>query len=109
MKLQEDKKDELAYVRFKAVVASFPGSPAAATAAEQVKAYDEKNPSLSQKANESRAVGGKARAALSVAASYERLGKYDQAQRSVERDRYLSKNLLRKQQRSNRWRSYRRE
>ena len=77
-KLQEEKKDAQAYLAFKTVVTDYPGTAAADTASQQLQAYDKSNPALSSAAGEA-AVAGKAKAALSIAASYERLGNFDQA------------------------------
>jgi hypothetical protein len=78
VKLRDDKKDEQAYVRFKAVAADFAGTPAAASADEQVKNYDRAHPEMAQKLNDS-ATATKAKSALSMAASYERSGRVDLA------------------------------
>ena len=76
-KLKSDKKDSLAYPRFKQVVAGFPGTPAAATAADVVKAYEQDSDFMSQL----KAAGDstKAKAALSIADNYRKAGQTDVA------------------------------
>ncbi len=81
-KLKDAKKDTLAYAKFKDVVASFAETPAAATAAEEVKNY-EKDPAFVKQA-----VGGandtKAKGALNMAASYKSAGRNDMARKKYQ-------------------------
>ncbi|HEV2295445.1 MAG TPA: redoxin domain-containing protein [Tepidisphaeraceae bacterium] len=66
--LQAEKKDEQAYVKFKAITRQYPKSPAASTAAEAVATY-EKDPAFVKRANEA-AAGGKAKGMLGLAQSF---------------------------------------
>jgi thiol-disulfide isomerase/thioredoxin len=77
-KFQADGKHDLAYAKFKQVAADYAGSASAATAAEQVKVYDKEHPELAQGEKDA-VVGGKAKAALSMAESYKNSGNYDLA------------------------------
>lgn len=76
-KLKSDKKDALAYPRFKQVVSAFPGTSAAATAAEAVKAYEQDSAFMGQL----KASGDstKAKAALSMADNYRKAGRTEAA------------------------------
>ncbi len=76
-KLKDDKKDSLAYPRFKQVVAAFPGTPAAATAADAVKEYEQDSAFMAQL----KASGDstKAKAALSMADNYRKAGNTEAA------------------------------
>jgi thiol-disulfide isomerase/thioredoxin len=80
--LQSDKKDEQAYVKFKAITKQYAKSPAAATAAEAVATY-EKDPAFVKRANES-AAGGKAKGMIGLAQSYASAGKKDQARQKYQ-------------------------
>src|SRR3954471_12921411 len=75
--LQKDKKDDLAYFRFKAIAKEFPATDAGATAADQVKKY-ESGPAFVKRVIEKES-NTKAKAALSVARSYKGARKFDQA------------------------------
>ncbi len=81
-KLQTDKKDALAYSRFKEIVAQFPGTPAAKTASAALAVYEKdlvfvKNVIGSQ--NET-----KAKALLGMADSYKNAGKNEQAKKKYQ-------------------------
>jgi thiol-disulfide isomerase/thioredoxin len=81
-KLQSDKKDALAYARFKEIAAQFQGTDAAKTAADAIAQY-EKDPVFVKNVvgvqNE-----GKAKAALGLADSYNSAGKTDQAKKKYQ-------------------------
>jgi thiol-disulfide isomerase/thioredoxin/outer membrane protein assembly factor BamD (BamD/ComL family) len=75
--LKADKKDELAYPRFKAIVKTYPNTPAAVEAADDVKAYEANIPlmtKLTQSTN-----GKKAQAMLALAENYKSTGNTDKA------------------------------
>ncbi len=76
-KLKSDKKDALAYPRFKQIVAAFPGTPAAATASEAVTAYEQDSAFMGRL--KSSADSTKAKAALSMAENYRKAGRTDAA------------------------------
>jgi thiol-disulfide isomerase/thioredoxin len=76
-KLQSEKKDAEAYSQFKQIVALFPGTDAATTAAQAVATYDQ-NPALVAKFT-SEAQSKKAKSLLSMARSYASSGKSDLA------------------------------
>lgn len=76
-KLRAGKKHESAYPRFKRVVKAFPGTPSAAKAAAAVKGYESDKAFMQKLANKE--AGGKAKAALSVARSYAKAGRSDDA------------------------------
>jgi tetratricopeptide (TPR) repeat protein len=76
-RLAADGSHEQAYVRFRELVKRFPATPAATTAAEAVKKY-EQDPSFAQRANEV-AAAGKAKGVLSLAQNYRTAGRREQA------------------------------
>lgn len=76
-KLQAQKNDALAYSQFKQIVASFPGTDAAATAAQSAAAY-EQDTALMAKIN-SESQGRKAKSLLSMAKTYAASGQNDLA------------------------------
>jgi hypothetical protein len=76
-KLQAEKKDALAYPQFKQIVAMFPGTDAAATAAQAVATY-EQDSALMAKLN-SASQSQKAKSLLSMARSYASSGQTDLA------------------------------
>jgi tetratricopeptide (TPR) repeat protein len=80
--LQKQKKDDLAYARFKSVAKDFPDTPAAALAAAQVRRY-EADPAFVKRVVD-KEVGTKARAALSMARSYRTARKTDQARQKYQ-------------------------
>ena len=80
--LQKQKKDELAYARFKSVAKEFAGTSAAALAAAQVQRYEGDAAFVKRVADKE--VGGKARAALSMARSYRTAGKSEQARQKYQ-------------------------
>jgi outer membrane protein assembly factor BamD (BamD/ComL family) len=80
--LQKQKKDELAYNRFKAITKEFPDTSAATTAAAVVKRY-EGDPTFVKRVAD-KEVGGKAKAALSMARSYRTARKTDQARQKYQ-------------------------
>ncbi len=81
-KLQADKKDEAAYVAFKSIVKSFPGTDQAAAATEAVTKY-EKDPEFVKRATE-KEFGAKANSMLSMASSYRSAGKTDLAKKKYQ-------------------------
>ncbi len=81
-KLKDAGKNELAYARFKDVAAAFAGTPAAATAGEEVKNY-EKDPAFIKKANGS-ADESKAKSILNMATSYKNAGRSDLARKKFQ-------------------------
>jgi thiol-disulfide isomerase/thioredoxin/phage terminase small subunit len=81
-KLKAERKDELAYRRYKTIVQLFPGTPAAAEAATAVQAY-ERDPAFVKRANES-AAGAKAKAALSIARGYRNAGQTQLAKKKYQ-------------------------
>jgi len=80
--LKEEQKDIAAYPAFKSVVATFPGTDAAAKASEIVKAY-ESDKDFMKKFNDAVA-GPKAKSALSMADSYKRAGRADLAKKKYQ-------------------------
>ena len=76
-KLQTEKKDTLAYPRFKEIVAQFPGTAAAVTASDSVKTYEADTEFMSRLKNS--AVAVKAKAALSMADNYRKAGRDEDA------------------------------
>jgi thiol-disulfide isomerase/thioredoxin len=76
-KLQADKKDELAYPRFKAVVSSYPKTVAGAEAAGIVKAYESNSVFMKKLADKANAK--KASSMLSMADNYKAAGNISQA------------------------------
>jgi thiol-disulfide isomerase/thioredoxin len=80
--LQKQKKDELAYNRFKAITKEFPDTSAATTAAAVVKRYE--GDAAFVKRVSDKEVGGKAKAALSMARSYRTARKTDQARQKYQ-------------------------
>jgi len=77
-KLEADKKDQRAYLQYKQIARQYSGADAATLASDRVKAYETAHPDWVQKANESE-VGSKAKAALSMAASYKEAGNVEKA------------------------------
>jgi thiol-disulfide isomerase/thioredoxin len=81
-RLQTEKKDEQAYLKFKAVAASFGGTPAGDQAKAELATYA-KNPALVEKANNS-AAAGKAKAIIGMAENYARAGRPEQAKKKYQ-------------------------
>jgi thiol-disulfide isomerase/thioredoxin len=81
-KLQAEKKDAIAYQRYKEIVAQFPGTDAAKTAADAVAQY-EKDPTFVKNVNGAQNEA-KAKAALSLADSYKSAGRNDQAKKKYQ-------------------------
>jgi thiol-disulfide isomerase/thioredoxin len=81
-KLQAAKRDDQAYIQFKSIVSSFANTSAAATAAEEVAKY-EKDQAFVKRVTGA-AVDSKAKAALSMAASYKESGKTDLARQKYQ-------------------------
>lgn len=81
-KLKTDKKDELAYPRFKEIVAQFPGTPAAGTAAAEVSTYEKDSAFVKRVTNA--AASGKAKAALNLADSYKSAGRMELAKKKYQ-------------------------
>ena len=77
-KLLDDHKLAQAYGRFKFVVAQFPGTDAATTAADQVKSLDKEHPEIAREQSESADLA-KAKAALGMANAYRESGRTDLA------------------------------
>ncbi len=77
--LQADKKNELAYLKFKSVAVNYPGTPAAEQSKSAIADF-EKDPNLVKKANEA-AVADKANAALGLANNYKKAGRVDLAKK----------------------------
>jgi tetratricopeptide (TPR) repeat protein len=81
-KMQSDKKDAIAYARYKEIVTMFAGTPAATTAAAAIADY-EKDPAFVKNVlgaqNEA-----KAKAALGLADSYKSAGKTDKAKKKYQ-------------------------
>ena len=80
--LQKQKKDALAYSRFKSIATTFPGTPAAAAAAAAVQRYEADGAFM--KRVEGQEAANKARAALSMARSYRQAGKVAQARQKYQ-------------------------
>jgi outer membrane protein assembly factor BamD (BamD/ComL family) len=80
--LEKQKKDELAYNRYKAITREFPDTDAATTAAAAVKRY-EGDAAFVKRLSEKEA-SGRARAALSMARSYRTANKSDQARQKYQ-------------------------
>ena len=78
-KLRDDGKAEEAYEKFAAVAAQFADTPAAAAAADAVKAYDA-DPAFQRKMKD-RAAAPKARAMLNLAENYRNAGRLDEARK----------------------------
>jgi thiol-disulfide isomerase/thioredoxin len=76
-KLQADKKDALAYTQYKQIVASFPGTDAATTAAQAVSTYEQNTALMAKITDETK--GRKAKALLSMAKTYVDSGQTDLA------------------------------
>jgi thiol-disulfide isomerase/thioredoxin len=81
-KLKADKKDDLAYPRFKNIVKLYPGTSAASDAAAAVKAY-EADTAFITKFN-TKANTGKAESMLSMAESYKAAGNLDLAKKKYQ-------------------------
>ncbi|CAN5599502.1 hypothetical protein BH10PLA1_BH10PLA1_20730 [soil metagenome] len=81
-KLKEAKKDEAAYLKFKSIAKTYAGTPPGDTAAAAVAEY-EKDTAFVKRVNES-AGGAKAKAALSMAASYVQSGRIDLAKKKYQ-------------------------
>jgi thiol-disulfide isomerase/thioredoxin len=81
-KLQTDKKEEAAYVAFKALVKTYPGTDQAKTASDAVAQY-EKDPAFVKRANE-KEFGAKANSMLSMAQNYRNAGKDDLAKKKYQ-------------------------
>ena len=81
-RLQSEKKDEQAYLKFKSVAASFAGTPAADRAKEAMAAY-ERNPALVQKANDA-AASGKAKGIIGMAENYAKIGRPELAKKKYQ-------------------------
>jgi TolA-binding protein len=80
--LEKQKKDELAYNRYKSIAKEFPDTAAATTAAAVVKRY-ESDPAFVKRINE-KETGTKAKAALSMARSYRTAQKTEQARQKYQ-------------------------
>ena len=78
-KLKANKKDDLAYSRFKEIVTAYAGTEAATTAAQEVQAYEKDAAFMAHYSRN--AVSGKAKAALSVADSYRAAGNQELAKK----------------------------
>ena len=76
-KLRAAKKHDTAYPRFKQLAKAYAGTPSGAEAAKVVKAYEADKAFMAKVA--AREAGGKAKAALSVARSYAKAGRKDDA------------------------------
>jgi thiol-disulfide isomerase/thioredoxin len=81
-KLKADKKDDLAYPRFKAIVKSYPGTPAATEAATAVQAYEADTACITK--FNAKANTGKAESMLSMAATYKAAGHLEQAKKKYQ-------------------------
>ena len=80
--LQAQKKDELAYGRFKEIAKAYAGTDAAANAQKQVDAY-EKDAAFMRSIGNKHA-DSKARAALSLAANYKQAGNVEMARKKYQ-------------------------
>ena len=80
--LAKQKKDELAYARYKAIAREFPDTSAATTAAAALKRY-EGDAAFVKRVGEKEATA-RAKAALSMARSYRTAGKTDQARQKYQ-------------------------
>jgi tetratricopeptide (TPR) repeat protein len=78
-KLRDDGKAEEAYEKFQAVASQFADTPAAAAAAEAVKAYDAE-PAFQRKMKD-RVAAPKARQMLNLAENYRNAGRLDEARK----------------------------
>jgi len=81
-KLKAEKKDALAYPRFKDVVTQYPGTPAAETASVVVSQY-EKDTAFIQSVNNA-AASGKAKALMNLADSYKNAGRSELAKKKYQ-------------------------
>jgi hypothetical protein len=81
-KLRDANEVEEAYLKFKAVAADYPDTPAGKTAADAVKAY-EADPNFLKRMKDHIAAP-RARAALNLAENYKSAGKIDQARKKYE-------------------------
>jgi len=81
-RLQGEKKDEQAYLKFKLVASNFAGTPAGDQAKAELATYA-KNPALVEKANNSVAAG-KAKGMIGMAENYTRAGRADQAKKKYQ-------------------------
>jgi TolA-binding protein len=81
-KLQSAKKDDQAYLAFKSIVSTFPGTPSATTAADEMAKY-EKDSSFVQRVTGA-ANDSKAKAILSIADNYKAAGKTDLAKQKYQ-------------------------
>jgi len=81
-RLKTDGKDDQAYLKFKAVAATFAGTPSGDEAKEAVATY-EKNPALVQKANDG-VIAGKAKAMMGMAQNYARAGRMELAKKKYQ-------------------------
>ena len=80
--LQKDKKDDLAYFKFKGITREFPGTDSATAAAAQVKRYEGDAAFVKRVIEKESAT--KAKAALSMARSYKGARKLDQARQKYQ-------------------------
>ena len=76
--LEVDNKNELAYARFKSIVKEFQNTDAATTTAAEVSAIEKHHPEVIKKIADS-ANATKAKAALTLAASYKQSGQLEAA------------------------------
>jgi thiol-disulfide isomerase/thioredoxin len=81
-RLQTDGKNEQAYLKYKAVAATFAGTPAGDQAKEAVATY-EKNPALVKQANDN-IIAGKAKAIMGMAQNYANAGHIDMAKKKYQ-------------------------
>jgi hypothetical protein len=81
-RFKADGKSEQAYLKFKTVAASFAGTPAGDQAKAEVAEY-EKDPAFVAKVNDS-AASAKAKAAMGLAAGYEKAGRVDLAKQKYQ-------------------------
>jgi len=81
-RLQTDGKDDQAYLKYKAIVTNFSGTPAGDQAKEAV-ATIEKNPALVKKANDG-VVAAKAKGMMGMAENYAKAGRMEMAKKKYQ-------------------------
>jgi thiol-disulfide isomerase/thioredoxin len=77
-RLQEEKKDEQAYLKFRSVATTFANTPAGDSAKQEVANYDAKTPEVGKRAIDSIAAG-KAKGMMGMAQNYQKVGRPEQA------------------------------
>jgi thiol-disulfide isomerase/thioredoxin len=81
-RLQSDNKNEQAYLKYKAIAASFAGTAAGDQASQAVATY-EKNPTLVKSANDS-VIAARAKGMMGLAQNYAKAGRMDMAKKKYQ-------------------------